>query len=203
MNKNVNSNTQKKFIGIGIVLIILVHIIVFMMARSFIDTPVFKFFWSFKDIFISSIIAVTAAIFGPIVGLLMSFVDSFTRLFYIIPTRNYIQFYINRFFKGDALIFLLYGVSIGAFWKYFNITIKKLTIRTIIIYNIVQMVSSILFRYILNDIFVYSEVIKNKLMMSIRDTIIISLLSTAMIYFYSNYFGKIKNNESSVANMQD
>jgi hypothetical protein len=139
------------------------------------------------------VIAVIAAIFGPVAGLIATF-------FEIVIDRNIYFIYYNHSpsfnFLVGSLLRLLYGLSIGLFRNYFGIDAKKvLTDKTLIQFNLAQIIANFLFR---------------RLMISVPDehfyfdTFIVEIVTTAVfgtlfIYIYV----KVKNRQPAIVSAQN
>ena len=126
---------------IGIAVIIVVRVASYLLRFSSNS----QIIWAVFNSIIQIVIAVIAAMYGPVIGLVLGIYECIIRQHYYI-------------FGGVAwgllvspnnVAYLLYGVSVGAISKYLAIGKKALTIQKLVLFNIVQVVATILFRSVL------------------------------------------------------
>jgi len=108
------------------------------------------------------VISVISVVFGPIAGLILGLVD---RLVFF-TGRPYYAYYVDgmaysfsmvvhgrNLISLQSLSFLLYGISIGALWKYFDFLNTTIKARSMIVFIACQTFASFFFRLFLPNFF--------------------------------------------------
>ena len=126
---------------IGIAVIIVVHVTSYLLEFSSNS----QIIWTVFNSIIQIVIAVIAAIYGPVIGLVLGIYECIIRY----SQHDFSMYYWRLLISPDNVVYLLYGVSVGAISKYLAIGKKALTIQKLVIFNIVQIVATILFRSVL------------------------------------------------------
>jgi uncharacterized membrane protein len=142
--------------------------------------------------------AVIAALFGPAAGLITSFFEGIINHDFL----SYYQIFLNELLHGAAIdpafyfdplyshLGLLYGLSIGMFWKYFDIDAQKsLTVKTVIQFNLAQITANFIFRFLPSYFYiVYFDVTGGVLGFYIsrffREITAAAVLGTLFMYMY-------------------
>jgi len=158
-------------IGIGVSL-------VFVFNR-FVNISTFDFFSSYGII----ILSVFSAIFGPVAGFLIGFISDI--LFYLSWGAGELWIW--------AVFSALYGLGVGAFWKYYKVESGEFRMKQAFIFNCIQILTNIIVWVVIFPIFSNLIGYTFNLMDHIKRASFESALGTLLLFGYTKIITKVRN----------